>query len=946
MKYILEFLKAGLEYLKDFVTHRLFPVLLVCFILVSLLVQRLYKIQILEGKDYMDDFVYKSEKTVDIDAVRGNIYDVNGRLIAYNELSYNVTFENYAGLDKLAKEQGITANDLKNDVLYRTIKILEDNGETLYIDFPIEYIGGEYKFLYSDTKLKNFKKDVYSQKDYEKLTDEQQNSTAEDVVYYLRDKVFKITGEYDDEMMLKIVACRYKLWLNRYQQYMSITLAYDVSDETNAIISENQDSLYGVNTVVKSIRKYNNAEYYAHILGYVGAISPEELEEYNANLEKEEYYKNTEMVGKAGIEKSMESYLRGGTGYEKVYVDNLGKVIETVESRPATAGNDIYLTIDTDLQKYCYDTLEKELASIIVNYMIPDLHYEYPGSGDIYVSTGEVLFGLFDNNYIRIDDLGRSDATTNEKNAYNAFLSSKESTMSQLRVYLSDESALVGGLGYPYYGYMEYICEMLHSEGVFDPTVFEENDSQYMSYIDGNLSIKTFLKYAISSNAIDVTTFEEDGMYYSNEEIYDLLVDYIIEKLSESEEFDKQIFKSLIESGSLSSITVIEIFYDQGILNRDGDKDYVALQAGNFGAYDFMKAKLQSLEITPAMIAVYPYGGSMVVTDIHTGKVKALVSYPSYDANLLTNEVNAEYYNKLLNDKTSPLLNRATTQKIAPGSTFKPLMAFAGLDTGTITTNTVFVCNKIFDKVQPEAKCLDTHGGLAVDMGIQRSCNCFFYNVGYNMSITENKKYSEKLGMETIQRYCDEFGLSDTSGVELTETEPSVSDADPVRSAIGQSTHAYTCVGLSRYVTTIANRGTCYELTLLDRVYDNKGEIVLANQAKVRNTISVESYIWDTVQLGMRKVVTGNMNSAWLASMKVPIAGKTGTSQESKSKPNHAIFISFAPYGDPDISVTCVIPYGYYSNTAKEAVGFIYAYLYDPEKLKDASFNNLEIDLD
>jgi penicillin-binding protein 2 len=167
--------------------------------------------------------------------------------------------------------------------------------------------------------------------------------------YLCSDDRFGLDGDYTNDEKLKIIACRYKLWLNRYQQYMPVTIAYDISEESNAALTEYADELMGIEVVVKSLRRYNDAEYFAHIIGYVGAISDEELSEYNETLSDDDKYSSDEIVGKTGIEQYAESELRGRQGYKTMYVDNLGKVIEVVDSQAASAGNDVYLTIDSDL---------------------------------------------------------------------------------------------------------------------------------------------------------------------------------------------------------------------------------------------------------------------------------------------------------------------------------------------------------------------------------------------------------------------------------------------------------------------------------------------------------------------------------------------------------------------------------------------------------------------
>ena len=120
---------------------------------------------------------------------------------------------------------------------------------------------------------------------------------------------------------------------------------------------------------VESHRVYNDSVYFAQIIGYIGNISNEELEKYNETLDDSEKYSANDMVGKMGLESEFESYLRGKDGYQKMYVDNMGKVIEVIDSKDPVAGNDIYLTIDSDLQKYCYNALETEIASILLAHI-------------------------------------------------------------------------------------------------------------------------------------------------------------------------------------------------------------------------------------------------------------------------------------------------------------------------------------------------------------------------------------------------------------------------------------------------------------------------------------------------------------------------------------------------------------------------------------------------
>ena len=1017
-----EILQSIKEIIVDYVKSRLFPVTVVVLVLFSILVHQLFVLQIKEGEEHMENFVYKSKKTLTIDSVRGNIYDCNGNLLAYNELSYSVVFSNDNAQTTMAKNLKISENELKNQIVDETISILEKNGDSLTLDFPIKLdANGNFQFTVKDQQLKNFLKDVYAKTDYDSMPDEQKNATADDIMEYLNTKVFDVSDSYSKEADLKIVGVRYKLWMNRYQQYVPVTIAYDISETSNAAITEHADELPGMSVSVKSLRRYNDAKYFAHVIGYIGAISDEEMKEKNAKLSDEEQYTNEEMIGKTGIEQYCESYLRGTNGLETMYVDNLGKVIDTVESKPATAGNDVYLTLDLNLQKYCYDTLEDEITSIILSYLTPaynviakenasiaisdvyfglfnnnilsqddmraedatdtekatiqaidaqrqatlDLNlqkycydtledeitsiilsyltpaYNVIAKENASIAISDVYFGLFNNNILSQDDMRAEDATDTEKATIQAIDAQRQATLDNLYTILTSTFTPLSELDENYQHYMEYICEVLSDNNIFHTSMIDKDDQEFIDYTNNVTSLEHYLKYAISQEAIDLSALKVESDYYDNDEIYNALCDYIIEYLSTDSEFDKLVIKVMLQSGMITGDAVVQLLYDQGILNVDGDTEYQEYLAGNYGAYDFMRKKIQNQEITPAMLALDICSGSAIVTDVNTGDVKAYVSYPSYDNNYLTNEVDTAYYNQLLADKTTPLYNRASQQRTAPGSTYKPLVAIAGLTEGVIDTGSIYFCNGLFEKITPSPKCWgnSAHGGLNVVGGIQHSCNLFFYNLGYDLAIKDGS-YNDAYGVERIQKYAELFGLGDKSGLELPEIEPHISDNDSVRSAIGQAKNIYAPVQLSRYVTTIANSGTCYNLTLIDKVTDYEGNVILDNHAEVKNQVQLASSTWDAVHQGMRNVVAYSAGSDELINrINVHVAGKTGTAQESEDKPDHALFVSYAPYESPEVSVTCVIQNGYSSANARELAGFIYAYMYDPDKLVGAEMS-------
>ena len=187
---------------------------------------------------------------------------------------------------------------------------------------------------------------------------------------------------------------------------------------------------------------------------------------------------------------------------------------------------------------------------------------------------------------------------------------------------------------------------------------------------------------------------------------------------------------------------------------------------------------------------------------------------------------------------------------------------------------------------------------------------------------------SSALGVEKIREYAAKFGLDSTSGVEIPEVAPHMTTEDPERSAMGQATHAYNNVQLSRYVTAIANRGTVYNLSLIDKVTDSDGNLIEDYTPEVYSTIDVADSSWDTVQAGMRRVITNTSLKRVYGDMEVAVAGKTGTAQETSSHANHAFFISYAPFENPEISVTVNIPNGYTSANAASLAKNVYQFYF------------------
>ena len=469
--FLLSFKEIALDYLKS----RVFPVTLILIVLFIALINRLFTLQIEQGEQFSESFEVKSEKTLTVNSIRGNIYDVNGNLLAYNNISYTLTFGNDTILPEEAKKKNLSDNKLKNMIIYNTINILENNGDKIDADFRIKFENGKYSYKVEGQVLRNFLKDVYAADTVDDLTEEQSEATAEEVVKYLR-KTFEIGDEYDDEMAMKILACRYNLWLNRFQQYVPVEIAHNISEKSRATITENKDNLLGMDIMVESSRVYNDAKYFSHIIGYVGKASQDDIDTLNGEL-GEKKYNSSDVVGKAGIERVYETDLHGTDGQQVLYVDNLGKVLEVTSDTPSIAGNDIYLTIDSDLQKYCYDMLEKEIASILMS-KIYNVAYTPDDDKDHLIAITDVYAAFFSNNQLHLNQMNDADATELEKHIYSTFNDRQATTLTTVEGLLTDNPVELKNLDHEYKDYCEYICEMLSKKGIYDLGKVNQNSKR------------------------------------------------------------------------------------------------------------------------------------------------------------------------------------------------------------------------------------------------------------------------------------------------------------------------------------------------------------------------------------------------------------------------------------------------------------------------------------
>lgn len=935
--------------LGNIIKSRTFILSVVFVVLFGILLQRVFYLQIVKGNEYQDSFSLKTKREVSLTSTRGDIYDRNGEVLAYSELSYSVTIEDNGTYPNIR-----TKNAQLNQTIYRLIKLIEKNGDSVVNDMGILCENGKFRYSLEGNSLLRLKADVYGKNRISELEEEQELATAEELMKFLcGEKKYDIKSSYTEEEQkkyglsvtgytpeeqLKIANIRFAMSSNSYKRYVATTVAVNVSDETVAAVLENQDILQGADIEQSSRRVYPDSEYFAPIIGYIGKASQEELEKLQ---EENEDYELNDIVGKAGIEQYMETELQGTKGYQELYVDSVGRIIEVAESKEPVPGNNVYLTLDKKLQIACYNILEQKLAGILIS-KIQNIKEYVPkpnaSAAHIVIPIYDVYYALIDNYVIDATHFYAEDATDLEKSIWNRFESKRESVVAALLEQLNAENPKAyKNLTKEMMNYMSYIVSdvLMGDNQVLMSSVVDTSDETYVAWAkDEVISLQEYLKYAITMNWIDVTKISGDNPYLDSQEIYRSVLQYIEETLMEDDEFGKMLYKYMLLEDKISGKEICLLLYEQNVLEYD-EETISKLNSGQLSAYSFLIDKIRNLEITPAQLALEPCSGAIVIVDVKTGDTLACVTYPSYDNNRLTNVMDSEYYGSLQKDLSSPFINRATQENLAPGSTFKPLVAIAGLEEGVITVNESIYGKGQFTDITPSPTCWifnqygGHHGNETVSTAIRDSCNYFFYEVGYRLSGGRTSDYSTDKGLSILEQYARMFGLGEHSGLEIAEYEPQISDTDPVRSAIGQGTNSYSLSHLARYVAALANRGAVYHLTLLDRLENTDGTLLQKFEPEVYNQVEVADSTWNAVQSGMRMVAENTSSLSKLSELGLNVAGKTGTAQQSKSHPNHALFIGYAPYEEPEIAVAVRIANGYTSANTAEVAADVFKYYFE-----------------
>ena len=311
--------------------------------------------------------------------------------------------------------------------------------------------------------------------------------------------------------------------------------------------------------------------------------------------------------------------------------------------------------------------------------------------------------------------------------------------------------------------------------------------------------------------------------------------------------------------------------------------------------------------------------GAFTMVDVDSGQVLAMASYPTYDLSTYN-----EMYEQLASAEVSPLTNRAINGLYAPGSTFKPGMAVAGLAEGIITTSSLIHTTgryTYFSSYQPRCwyyiSTGRSHGSIDMCEALRVSCNCFFYELG------------RLLGIDRMNEYCIKYGLGQDTGFELggelgilagpayrAEAELAEwQETDTIVAAIGQSENLFSPLQIQMYFAALGNGGDRYRATLLYAVTEFYSDEVVVDtpQPEILSSFEISAADHAALLSSLRSVVypTSLQMTNLFKNVPVEVGGKTGTAQVGTTKSENGLFAALAPYDDPEIAAVCVLEQGH-----------------------------------
>lgn len=882
---------------------------IIMFIMMGTIVGKLLYLQVYKYDDYKEKADVSSTKFISEEAPRGNIYDSNGNVIATNKQTYTLTY--------------METVDSKNaffKTMDKVFQILEDNGESFQDDLAlkIDDNGGIYFDFKTDNESSRrtlevrFKRDRGLNEDIEKkkfgdkegdYTDEEINEvndalmeiSAEDTFYYLVESydLYKLllpenytseeaselakkykdaTGkailddllkEYSIQQIRRYIVVKDAIKIGSYSGYSNITIASNINRDTAFVVYQQLNDLPGINVSLKPVRYYPYGTLASAVVGYVSSISSSQQEVY----ELKGYDTSTDLIGVSGIESAFEEQLKGTKGGTTVKVNSQGRTTEELFKLESYPGNNVHLTIDKGVQYAAQEALKDQILKLQSEGLTSATRGAVVA---IEVNTGRVIamasYPDFDPNDFAIP----SELSTEKYNEYfnpdlEAFgtrhIKSSGATGSLDKLFPDENEDGVREDKYDLYprAMLNYATQGLVPPGsTFKPLT----------------AVAALTEGAISES----DTVNDVGLWSS-----EYTGTQVLENFQKIGNGITDVRKALeVSSNYFFYETAIRLYEKNGAnidalnsiaryawkfgLGVEGNKNAsTGIQIyENFGqTYNLVSwrkslASNAKYSLVPALEAGVYYGYSFVPFDI---------SYVSTDSDELK-----QLKTSLKDNIKETLLKVGTDEQITSQDEYAKSIL-----------STIKKIMETSDKYKENVAKYEAANNKAVDIDAQA------------------KTVANAIAYFTITNQTSEI----TSPINL------------VQDAIGQSMNAFTPLQMANYVATLANGGTRYKVSIVDKVTSPTGEVIQEFTPEVVESNPIDPDILQVVKEGMRRVNTSPSNGTayqLFANFPIAVAGKTGTADfgtseqyEFQGRKAYANYISFAPMDNPQIAIFSTI---------------------------------------
>lgn len=908
------------ERIQEFSRNRIFMLLCCIIILFTILIFRLFLLQIIHGEEYEQKLTTSVLRQVNLPASRGAIYDRYGRPLAINHVAYSIQIDDSITLD---------LSGYKEKLVMDFVTYMKQKNIPLGDVLPISKTQ-PYTFQFKTPKEEQDWKEKHG------IPKNMMDASAEEILNYFEKELY-IPSSFSEEEKRSIISF-YTSVSDRNLMVLSLLKILEQNNETlvddlpitqqqpySFLFDDNKGKeLSWKSTVQMTSEKTQN---------YDATQTVDYLQDY-FDIPKE---LPIDIVRKAiGIRYAM--YLQRYYRYQPVTIslDVSTKTLANVEEM-----NDVFPCIIVGTNSLRDYPMGKYFAHIVGytrkmtdnNYKIYKDDVDEEGNkiysmNDVVGQSGiesiyeRELNGKDGEMVVEVDSMGRRMNTIESKNP-----------VSGQDVFLTLDARL-----------------QKSSYDILESTL---RDIIKRKLNGGGTTLQELFSRMLADNSISIDKIcnsVEGEQYVLYQKIVALDPTFELRELTEEEkaqgkvnprDFALQTLTSAVDRGEITHRQMILVLIEQGKISAD--EQYLSnIQNGVISPLQVINDKLDSGELTPGDTNLDPCTGSVVISRVDSGEVLSSVTYPSYDTNEFSNNFNNSYYIDLIHRaSTTPLVNRPMSERKAPGSTFKMIPAIAALETGVIAPNSTITDLGYFKKAgKPYPKCWifgssgGTHKTINVAHALEVSCNYFFYELAYRMgNVAEG---TTQQGIATLNEYMAAFGLNDYTGVEIGESAPMMatptakersirtinpkatdsqvqwSDADSIRTYIGQSVNNYAPIHMTKYIATLANGGTRYKMHMVSKLMNADGTTAQKVEEQVENVLELQQQNLDIVYQGMLLVTSGQRGTlrAIFRDFPIQVAAKSGTAEEDKSRSSHSWFVCFAPYDDPQIAITVLLPYG------------------------------------